>query len=164
MLVWTTTPWTLAANVALAVNPDLDYALVKCSDFEKPLVMAKSAIKHVEGEKHVLKLLKGIELVGLEYETFFPDLPIQKGLIHTVIPWDQVDAEEGCGVVHIAPGCGAEDYELGKTFSLAEICPIDESGVFLNGYDFLSGKPMPAIDALKAAKKRMMEHVQTRAR
>ncbi|MEN6489656.1 MAG: class I tRNA ligase family protein, partial [Smithella sp.] len=146
MLVWTTTPWTLSANVALAVNPELDYALVKCTGFKRPLIMAKAAIKHIEGEKQVLRLLKGNELVGLEYETFFPDLPVQNNLCHTVIPWDEVDANEGCGVVHLAPGCGAEDYELGKSFSLEEICPIDESGVFLCGYDFLSG-----LSAAKAA-------------
>lgn len=140
MLVWTTTPWTLSANVALAVNPGLDYALVQCADFKRPLVMAKSAIKHIGGEKRVLRLLKGSELVGLEYETFFPDLPVQEDLVHKVIPWDEVDANEGCGVVHIAPGCGAEDYELGKAFSLAEICPIDESGIFSGEYGFLSGK------------------------
>lgn len=108
--------------------------------------MAKAAIKYVEGEKQVLQLLKGSELVGLEYETFFPYLPVQKDLRHTVIPWDEVDANEGCGVVHIAPGCGAEDYVLGKSFSLEEICPIDENGVFLNEYDFLSG-----LSAAKAA-------------
>ena len=140
MLVWTTTPWTLSANVAIAINPELDYAFVKCTGFERSLVMAKSAIKHVNGEKQVLRIFKGSELVGLEYETFFPYLSVQKDLIHTIIPWDEVDANEGCGVVHIAPGCGAEDYELGKTYSLAEICPIDESGVFFNEYGFLSGK------------------------
>ncbi|MDW7655769.1 MAG: isoleucine--tRNA ligase [Bacillota bacterium] len=139
MLVWTTTPWTLSANVALAVNPELDYALVKCEGHKRPLALAKAAIKHIEGEKQVLRLLKGNELVGLEYETFFPHLPVQKDLRHTVIPWDDVDANEGCGIVHIAPGCGAEDYELGKSFSLREICPIDESGVFFGEYDFLSG-------------------------
>ena len=141
ILVWTTTPWTLSSNVALAVNPELDYALVECAGFKRPLVMAKAAIKHAEGEKQVLRLLKGNELVGLEYETFFPELPVQSGLRHTVIPWDDVDANEGCGVVHIAPGCGAEDYELGKSFSLEEICPIDESGAFLDEYGFLSGLP-----------------------
>jgi isoleucyl-tRNA synthetase len=140
MLVWTTTPWTLSANVALAVNPGLDYVLVRCADFERPLIMAKSAIKYVDGDKQVLKSLKGSELVGLEYETFFPALSVQENLDHKVIPWDKVDANEGCGVVHIAPGCGAEDYELGKSFSLAEICPIDESGVFSGEYGFLSGK------------------------
>lgn len=139
MLVWTTTPWTLSANVALAVNPELDYALVRCEGYNRPLVLAKAAIKLVDGEKQVLRLLKGSELVGLEYETFFPHLPVQMDLHHTVIPWDDVDANEGCGIVHIAPGCGAEDYDLGKSFSLGEICPIDESGMFFGNYDFLSG-------------------------
>ncbi|MCL1794045.1 MAG: isoleucine--tRNA ligase [Oscillospiraceae bacterium] len=140
VLVWTTTPWTLSANMALAVNAELDYALVSCEGFGKPLVLAKNAIKHIEGEKKVLRLLKGEELIGLEYETFFPWFSSQRGVIHKIIPWDEVDADEGSGVVHIAPGCGAQDYELGKKFSLAEICPIDESGIFSEGYGFLSGK------------------------
>lgn len=140
LLVWTTTPWTLSANVALAVNPELDYALVKTEGFDRPLVLAKNAIKHIDCDKQVLKLLKGSELIGLKYETFLPWLPVQKDIVHKVIPWDEVDANEGCGVVHIAPGCGAEDYDLGKKFSLPEICPIDEAGVFLDDYDFLSGK------------------------
>ncbi|MCL2528579.1 MAG: class I tRNA ligase family protein [Defluviitaleaceae bacterium] len=138
-LVWTTTPWTLAANVALAVNPKLDYAIVKCEGYEKPLALAKNAIKHIEGSKEVIRLIKGEEIIGHKYETFFPDLPIQKEINHIIIPWDDVGADEGSGIVHIAPGCGAEDYDLGKKFSLAEICPVDESGVFLPGYDFLTG-------------------------
>jgi len=138
-LVWTTTPWTLSANTALAVNPELDYALVKCEHFDKPLVLAKNAIKHIEGDKQVLKLLKGEELVGLEYETFFPWLAVQQEVKHRVIPWADVGADEGSGIVHIAPGCGAEDYDLGKVFLHPEICPIDESGVFLDEYDFLAG-------------------------
>ncbi|MCL2360398.1 MAG: isoleucine--tRNA ligase [Defluviitaleaceae bacterium] len=137
-LVWTTTPWTLPANAALAVNPELDYALVKCEDFDRPLVLAKNAIKHIEGEKQVLRLLKGEELLGLEYETFFPWL-IQEAN-HKIIPWSDVGADEGSGIVHIAPGCGAEDFDLGKAFSLPEICPIDDSGIFTEEYDFLAGK------------------------
>jgi len=150
VLVWTTTPWTLSANMALAVNPELDYALVKCAGFEKPIVLAKNAIKHNEGEKEVIRLLKGEELIGLTYETFFPEFEIHKQSehIHKVIPWDEVDADEGSGVVHIAPGCGAEDFELGKGFALPEICPIDESGNFPEGYDFLSGKNASEAPAL----------------
>ena len=139
-LVWTTTPWTLTANVALAVNPDLDYAIVKCEGFDKPLVLAKNAIKHIESEKQVLRLLKGKEIIGLEYETFFPWLSVQQAVSHSVILWSDVGADEGSGIVHIAPGCGSEDYDLGKTFSLSEICPIDESGLFMEGYGFLVGK------------------------
>ena len=140
ILVWTTTPWTLSANTALAVNPELDYALVECEGFFKPLVLAKNAIKHITKQKRVLKIFKGCELIGQKYETFFPWLPAQKEVEHKIIPWDEVEANEGSGVVHIAPGCGAEDYELGLKFSLAEICPIDESGMFLPDYDFLSGQ------------------------
>jgi len=140
MLVWTTTPWTLSANVALAVNPQLDYALVNCKGFDKPLVMAKNAIKHIDGEKQVLQLIKGEELIGLEYETFFPWFTAQQEVTHKVIPWEDVGADEGSGIVHIAPGCGAEDYDLGKIFLLQEICPIDEAGTFKEGYDFLTGK------------------------
>ncbi|MCL2815529.1 MAG: class I tRNA ligase family protein, partial [Oscillospiraceae bacterium] len=141
VLVWTTTPWTLSANMALAVNPELDYALVKCENFERPLVLAKNAIKHIEGEKQVIRLLKGAELTSLEYETFLPLLPVQKEAgIHKIIPWEDVGADEGSGVVHIAPGCGAQDYDLGKKFSLPEICPIDEAGIFGEDYGFLSKK------------------------
>ena len=152
VLVWTTTPWTLSANAALAVNPELDYALVKCEGFNKPLVLAKNAIKHIDGHKQVLRLLKGSELTGLAYEPFFPSFPGQQcaeqpanarqhtNALHTIIPWADVDADEGSGIVHIAPGCGAEDYNLGKTFGLPEICPIDESGIFTEGYGFLTGK------------------------
>ena len=139
-LVWTTTPWTLSANVALAVNPELEYAIVKCENFDKPLVLAKNAIKHIDGKKQVVKLLKGADLLGLEYETFFPWLEVQKNITHKIIPWNDVDANEGSGIVHIAPGCGEEDYGLGKENGLAEICPIDDSGKFLPEYDFLSGK------------------------
>jgi len=140
ILVWTTTPWTLSANVALAVNPELDYVVIKGDDGETPLLLARAALQHIEGQKQIIQTLKGMDLVGLEYETFFPFLPMQQGLTHHVVPWNEVSADEGSGVVHIAPGCGAEDYDLGKSLGLAEICPIDENGIFLPEYDFLAGK------------------------
>ena len=139
ILVWTTTPWTLSANVALAVNPELDYALIKIESNINPIVLAKTALKHINEEKLVLKIFKGIELIGLEYETFFPFLPMQD-FTHKIVPWSEVQPDEGSGVVHIAPGCGAEDYDLGKIHNLKEICPIDENGRFTDEYDFLSGK------------------------
>jgi len=140
ILVWTTTPWTLTANVALAVNPKLDYALVKCSDYERPFILAKSALDILDNTKKVLSIIKGEELVGLNYETFLPFLSVQKDINHRIVAWEDVAAEEGSGVVHIAPGCGAEDFELGKRENLPEICPVDEGGCFTNEYDFLSGK------------------------
>lgn len=140
MLVWTTTPWTLTANVALAINPALDYAIVKCEGLEKPIAMVKNAIKYIDCEKKVLEIVKGEKFLGLEYETFFPWLDVQKNITHKVIAWDKVDENEGCGVVHIAPGCGAEDFELGKKYNLPQICPINDIAIFENNYDFLSGK------------------------
>lgn len=146
ILVWTTTPWTLSANVALAVNPEIEYALVDCGNNRRPIITAANTLKILDGEKNVIRLFKGSELIGLHYETFFPFLSAQKEVEHKIIPWNDVSADEGCGIVHIAPGCGAEDFELGKTFNLPEICPVNESGLFYDNYDFLSG-----LEASKAA-------------
>lgn len=140
ILVWTTTPWTLSANTALAVNPELDYAVVELPDMKRPLVLAKNALSVIDGERKVVRFIKGQELVGLSYETFLPFLTVQKDLKHRIIAWDEVAADEGSGVVHIAPGCGSEDFELGKREDLAEICPVDEGGLFTDSYDFLAGK------------------------
>lgn len=140
ILVWTTTPWTLSANIALAVNPELEYFVVKCQGLERPIVLCKNAIKYIEGEKQVLSKMKGEELVSLEYETFFPEFEAQKGRVHKILPWKDVAADEGSGVVHIAPGCGLEDFELCKPLGIEGICPVDESGIFYEGYGFLSGK------------------------
>jgi len=139
LLVWTTTPWTLSANVALAVNPEIEYALVKYDDSKRPIVTAANTLKKILGDKKVIKNFKGEELLGLHYETFFPNLSVQKEIDHKIIPWSEVSADEGCGIVHIAPGCGIEDFELGKIHNLPEICPVNEAGVFFDNYDFLAG-------------------------
>ena len=139
ILVWTTTPWTLSANVALAVNPEMTYVKIITDDNPRPLVLAKTSLGWIDGKKNVIETLTGADLVGLSYDAIFPMLPVQKGVDHKVVPWDEVAADEGSGVVHIAPGCGAEDFELGRSLGLDEICPIDESGRFYDNYDFLSG-------------------------
>lgn len=139
ILVWTTTPWTLSANVALAVNPDIEYCAVKCGDGKKPLVLARGALKHLKTRGEVLHSFKGNQLEGLHYETCFPALPVQKEIEHKIVLWNMVSAEEGSGVVHIAPGCGAEDYQLGQSLDLPAVCPVDEAGSFLENYGWLSG-------------------------
>lgn len=146
ILVWTTTPWTLSANTALAVNPGIEYALVDCGNNQRPVITAANTVKTLFGKNNVIRLFKGSELIGLQYETFFPFLSVQKDVEHKIIPWNDVSADEGCGIVHIAPGCGTEDFELGKTFNLPEICPVNESGLFYDNYDFLTG-----LEASKAA-------------
>lgn len=141
ILVWTTTPWTLSSNVALAVNPDIDYVEVKVPSDEKTLILGKGAIKYLTDEKkEVLRVFKGSELVGLHYETCFPEFDAQSNVDHKIVAWEDVDAQEGTGVVHIAPGCGVEDNELGKRLGLPEVMPVDDMGVFLDGFGFMTGK------------------------
>lgn len=137
MVGWTTTPWTLCANVALAVNPELTY--VKVNYEGEKLVFGKDSLKILKGDVEILEEFTGDKLVGLEYETMFNDLGIQN-FVHKIYPWEDVQAGEGSCVVHIAPGCGVEDFELGKQYNMPEICPINEQGVMLEECGFLAGK------------------------
>ncbi|MBQ8783510.1 MAG: isoleucine--tRNA ligase [Clostridia bacterium] len=141
ILVWTTTPWTLSSNVALAVNPEIDYVEVKVKSDDAVLILAKNAIRYLGDDKlEVLRMFKGEELVGLHYETCFPELEAQADIDHKIVAWEDVDAEEGVGVVHIAPGCGAEDFELGERLGLAKVMPVDDMGIFLPKFGFMTGK------------------------
>jgi len=145
LLVWTTTPWTLAANVAAAVHPELNYVRVEQDGAyyylaEQLLPVLKALKGRDKGEYHVRQTLKGSELVGWTYRGPFDELPAAQGVVHKVIPWKEVSATEGTGIVHIAPGCGREDFGLGKEFQLAVIAPVDESGVYVHGYDWLTGQ------------------------
>jgi len=145
LLVWTTTAWTLSSNVAAAVQPNLDYVKVKKGN--EYLYLSKGTVRHVSGYE-VVETLKGKDLIGLEYEPLYPDFEAQKGVKHRVISWDLVSEEEGTGIVHIAPGCGAEDHDLGKKESLAEIAPLDEFGYFVKGFGWLTGKNVRGIAPL----------------
>ena len=130
LVVWTTTPWTLPANVAAAVKPDAEYVLGPTGEWRA---------RELAGEVEAVKTARGAELVGLEYEAPFDDLPAQEGVVHRVIPWDEVSLEEGTGIVHIAPGAGAEDFDLSRVHDLPVLAPIDESGRFLPGYGPFEG-------------------------
>jgi isoleucyl-tRNA synthetase len=141
LLVWTTTPWTLSANVAAAVNPLLNYCEVSSSHWEFTLILCEDALDKVrEFHPKVVRKFRGEELLGLEYEPFQAELEPQAGIVHKIVPWSAVDALEGVGVVHIAPGCGREDHELGQELGLPTISPVDGNGHFLPGFDWLSGK------------------------
>ena len=163
MVAWTTTPWTLTANVALAVNPEMEYSLVKVISTGEKLVMGANAVKRVlKGDAEVVESFKGSELVGLTYETCFPELSEQQ-FEHRVVAWEDVAELEGSGVVHIAPGCGAEDFELGLKEDLKQICPIDEQGVLLPNTGFVAGKKTTdvvddVVNRLKADNKLLYSH------
>jgi isoleucyl-tRNA synthetase len=127
LAVWTTTPWTLPANVAAAVQPEAEYILR-----EDGVWLARER----DPEATAVKTALGAELVGLEYEGPFDHLPAQEGVVHRVIPWDDVSLHEGTGIVHIAPGAGAEDFELSRVHGLPVLAPLDEAGRMLPGFGF----------------------------
>ena len=139
LLVWTTTPWTLSSNVAAAVHPALTYQLVEGNDGRRWWVSAGSKAR-VAGEAPVVREANGADLVDLTYTGPFDELPAAAGVAHRVIPWDEVSDVEGTGIVHIAPGCGQEDFALSKAFGLAVIDPIDQFGVFGEGFGWQSGR------------------------
>jgi isoleucyl-tRNA synthetase len=150
LLVWTTTPWTLAANVAAAVGADLDYLRIRQGD--DTFWVGKSRLKAaVIGPFDVVEEKQGSELVGWRYVGPFDDLPAPQaafesaGYEHRVVPWSEVGEDEGTGIVHIAPGAGAEDFQLGKALGLPVIGPIDEEGHYYEGFGWLSGKAAPEL-------------------
>jgi isoleucyl-tRNA synthetase len=130
IVVWTTTPWTLPANVAAAVNPDADYGLLENGEW---VACARFP------DETFTKVVKGSELVGLEYTGPFDALEPGSKVEHRVIPWDDVALDTGTGIVHIAPGCGGEDFELSKVHDLDVLTPVDESGRFYPEYGWLHG-------------------------
>ncbi|MBI3998882.1 MAG: isoleucine--tRNA ligase, partial [Armatimonadetes bacterium] len=143
LLIWTTTPWTLTSNVAAAVHPDLTYVRVRQS--EEEFYLCEPTLGILVGRYTVLDTLPGAALVGRRYQGPFDDLPAQEGVDHRVIPWKDVSAEEGTGIVHIAPGAGAEDFALGKAFGLAVLAPLDEFGVFVAGYGEFEGRSVAEV-------------------
>jgi len=145
LLVWTTTPWTLSSNVAAAVHPELTYVLVEGRDGRR-WWLSHGSLPRVARDTAVVREAKGSELVDLTYRGPFDELPAVDGVEHRVIPWDEVSDEEGTGIVHIAPGCGQEDFALSKQFELAVIDPIDEFGRFRDGFGWQSGRYAGADD------------------
>ena len=135
LVIWTTTPWTLPANVAASVKPDARYGKWPNGDW-----VAVDRYSALGLEKEMADSVLGEELVGLEYEGPFDSLPAQEGVVHRVIPWDDVVMDEGTGIVHIAPGAGAEDFALSREHDLPVLAPIDESGRFYPEYGWLAGK------------------------
>jgi len=165
LLIWTTTPWTLTSNVAAAVGPDLTYARVRQGD--EVFYLSKGTLSMLKGPHQVLGELQGHEMEGWTYDGPFDDLPpaakpggysqlteLTRDLretpaqAHQVILWDAVGETEGTGVVHIAPGCGAEDFLLGREHGLPLIAPLDEEGIFVEGFAWLSGKHVSDVAPL----------------
>lgn len=141
LLAWTTTPWTLPGNVAVAVDPQKDYV-----ETDEGYVLIKEAA--VRLKLNIKKIFKGKELVGLNYESAFDNLPRVKKTLgdykHRVIATDSlilpVSTEEGTGLVHVACGQGSEDYQLSKKEKLPVIELINDEADYLDGLDEFSGQ------------------------
>ncbi len=136
IVIWTTTPWTLPANLAVAVHPDFDYAGVKSS--LGVLILVKEAIKNLKDrikiDENPLFEIKGSVLEGLRIRHPFIDR------ISKVVTADFVQVGEGSGVVHIAPGHGEEDYEVGLKYGLQIYAPVDDRGKFTEDVPYFAGE------------------------
>lgn len=133
-MIWTTTPWTLPANLAIAVHPDIMYALVFVDG--NIAVMAEGAIERVTAaakaeDVKVLGRAKGFDLVGLRYRhPFVPKAAGAPPAVFTVVAADYVTLEDGTGLVHTAPGHGQEDFQTGKRVGLPIYCPVQGNGTY----------------------------------
>ncbi|HJY98912.1 MAG TPA: isoleucine--tRNA ligase [Patescibacteria group bacterium] len=163
-LVWTTTPWTIPANIAIAIDPDLDYVKVEAKG-KKYWVAKDAATRVFEGTKTKShEIVKGTKLVGLRYKGAFDDIHIiseigaKNDKFHTVVATDDlilpITTDEGTGMVHTAVSAGSEDFRLGKKLGLPMIPVIGDDATYLENLGFLAGKnakkhPEVIIDYLK---------------
>lgn len=130
-LVWTTTPWTLMANVAICVNPDLTYLKVESMGYK--FIVAESLANKVLGEEYtVLEKCKGKDLVGIKYEQLMPFVNVE-GKAFEVLADSYVTAEDGTGIVHIAPAFGEDDNRVCRLNNIAFINPVGKDGCYTEG-------------------------------
>src|SRR6185503_3054953 len=135
---WTTTPWTLVSNAAVAVDPELTYVRAKAGPLERPVVLAEALVERVlgkgngDGGVQILARFPGAALDGVRYQAPFPYLPAQaygeRG--HTVLLGDFVTADDGTGLVHMAIAFGEDDFRLGEQYGLNVINPGRADGTY----------------------------------
>ncbi len=136
-LVWTTTPWTLISNVALAVGSDVNY--VKAFNKEKKIILAKDLLSTLDGEYEILEEMKGSELEGIEFEQLLPYVKPNKKAFFVCLG-EFVSTDTGSGIVHIAPAFGADDYDLSKKYNLPMLQPVDRGGKFTSEVSDYAGQ------------------------
>jgi isoleucyl-tRNA synthetase len=132
-LVWTTTPWTLPGNVALAVGEDIDYVLVEHEGDKLWLAEARlpAVVQEKAGEYPVLRRAKGRDLLGWHYMPLYTFMPVEQDYCY-VIAGDFVSTEDGTGIVHIAPAFGADDLAVGQQYGLPALMTVDPQGRFID--------------------------------
>ena len=146
VLAWTTTPWTLPGNVALAVSAKIDYVKVKLPDGDK-IILAKDRLGVLKEGYKIVEEFKGKKLEGLEYEPLYNIPETQNKKSHKVILADFVTTEDGTGVVHTAVMYGEEDYNVGMTLGLPAVHTVGEDGKFLNIVPKFKGRYVKEAEA-----------------
>ena len=139
-LAWTTTPWTLPSNAALAVGPDIEYVLIRCTSLPgSNLILARARLEMLREEYEIISTTSGRELEGERYEPLFDFFEDHGHNAWRVVTADFVSTEDGTGIVHIAPAFGADDYEVGQSKGLPILNPIDLRGHFLSDVPQVGG-------------------------
>jgi isoleucyl-tRNA synthetase len=141
LLVWTTTPWTLISNTAVAIGEDIDYQVVQVA--QEQLIVAKDLAAGLFEDYEVLKDLKGAALIGDNYQppfelAQFKETPSAK--LHSVLSADFVTTSDGSGIVHLAPAFGADDMRTCRLNSLPVVNPVLANGVFDDSFDLIKGQ------------------------
>jgi len=154
-LVWTTTPWTLVSNTAVAVHPDVDYVVVKATveEVSEILVVAQPLLSKVAGDHEILKTIKGKDLERTTYKRPFDYLEIPDS--HFIVLATYVTTEDGTGLVHQSPAFGADDLQVCRAYGLPVVNPIAPDGTFLAdvpvvGGMFFKEADKPLVKELKA--------------
>jgi isoleucyl-tRNA synthetase len=154
ILSWTTTPWTLPGNIALAVGDDIEYSKVKVGD--ELWILATARLEILKEAYEVVETMKGKDLVGLEYIPLFDIVPLRSEKSYKIYTADFVTTTEGTGVVHTAVMYGEDDYRLGKRIGLPTHHTVDETGKFTNDVKELAGLPVKE----KATEKAIFNHLK----
>jgi len=141
-IAWTTTPWTLPSNLALAVHPDMDYSYIKDLHDGSTYLLAKELIGKFyknEADYEIIRTVKGVNLKGKRYEPLFDYFATQENAFQIVLA-DFITSEEGTGIVHTAPAFGEDDYEVCKKNKIGMVQPVDEAGRFTSEITDFAGR------------------------
>lgn len=144
-LVWTTTPWTLISNVALAVGPKITYVKIQFKDTGEKIILAKDRLAVIKEEYEIFGEVQGSELERVEYEQLMPYIQ-PEGKAFYVTLGDFVSTEDGSGIVHIAPAFGEDDYQVSRKYGLPIMQPVDKSGKFTPDITDFAGRFVKEAD------------------
>ena len=140
LLIWTTTPWTLVSNTAVAVHPDVEYVVAKTSGGELLVVAGDLVASSIGEDAEVVRRISGADLVGTTYRPPFELVPVpNEGPVHSVLPATFVTVTDGTGLVHLAPAFGPDDLVVGRANGLPVVNPVLPTGEFEPGIDLIGG-------------------------